>query len=146
MTIDHYQAVEDAFREGRIESQDSDTLRRYLIALSNRPIENDRVRHRDIIRGLTLNHVLLQRHIAALDKKNSKTTWLVVVLTIAALIGTASQTWYGYKADKRAEAESAAIEAKRQTQESQSAARSPSLPQGSDLAIARPSAPTASGE
>ena len=54
-----YQTVEDAFREGEVESKDSITLGRYLLALANQPIESDRVKHRDIIRGITINHVLL---------------------------------------------------------------------------------------
>ena len=116
-----YQPVENAFREGTVMEQSDETLSSFLVALSNKVIQNENVRHRDIIRGITINHILLQRHIEALDRKNSRTTWLVILLTVAALIGTASQTWYGYKADKRAEVESAANEVKRQAQESQSA-------------------------
>ena len=101
-----YQTVEDAFREGEVESKDSTTLGRYLLALANQPIESDRVKHRDVIRGITINHVLLQRHIAELDKKNANTQKLVVALTIAAVITGGIQIWYASKADKRSEAES----------------------------------------
>lgn len=50
----------------------------------------------------------LQKHITALDEKNTKLSWLVVALTIASLIGTASQIWYADKEDKRAIADSIA--------------------------------------
>lgn len=129
-----YQPVEDAFREGTVMEQSNETLSSFLVALSNQVIQNENVRHRDIIRGITINHILLQRHIEALDRKNSRTTWLVVLLTVATLIGTASQTWYGYKADKRAEVESAASEVKRQTQESKSAPQTHLKPQVSGQA------------
>lgn len=52
---------------------------------------------------------VLQNHITSLDGKNTKLSWLVVVLTIASLIGTASQIWYADKADKRAIVDSIAI-------------------------------------
>lgn len=103
MSIENYQLVENAFRKGTINEHDSATLGEFLMALSNQPIENDRVKHRDIIRGITINHMLLQRHVDALDKKNDLTQKLVIALTIAALIGTGAQTWFALKADKRAE-------------------------------------------
>jgi hypothetical protein len=103
MSIENYQPVEDAFRDGTIDEHDSATLGNFLMALSNQPLENDRVKHRDIIRGITINHILLKRHIDALDKKNDLTQKLVIALTIASLIGTGAQTWFALKADKRAE-------------------------------------------
>lgn len=120
MSAANYQSVEESFRDGTIEAQDTETLGLFLLTLANQPLPNEFVRHRDIIRGFTINHILLQRHIGALDKKNARTTVLVVVLTIASLIGTASQTWYGYKADKKSEAESRSTEAKSQPQQHQS--------------------------
>ena len=59
----------------------------------------------------------MQTHITELDKKNSLTTMAVVALTIASLIGTGFQTWYGYKADNRTEAESTAIATKQPLQQ-----------------------------
>ena len=56
----------------------------------------------------------LQEHITSLNNKNNVTQYCVIALTVAALIGTGFQTWYGYRADKRAGAESAAIEAAQQ--------------------------------
>lgn len=101
MNEDRYQPVEDAFREGRIQGEDSATLGKYLHALSNQPIHNDLVRHRDIIRGITINHILLQRHIADLDRKNTNTQRLVIVLTVASVLTGALQILYAYRADNR---------------------------------------------
>lgn len=86
MSQNNYQPVEDAFSNGRVELQDSDTLKKYLLALSNQPIHNELVRHRDIIRGLTINHLLLQRHIETLNQQNSKTQrWFMVFAVISAI-------------------------------------------------------------
>lgn len=102
MNEERYQPVEDSFREGRIESEDSATLGKYLLALSNQPIHNELIRHRDIIRGITINHILLQRHIADLDKKNATTQMLVIALTVASVLTGALQIWYAWRADNRA--------------------------------------------
>jgi hypothetical protein len=139
VSANEYQSVEDAFRDGTVEVQDSQTLGKFLLALANQVLPNEFVRHRDIIRGFTINHILLQRHIAALDKKNARMTALVVVLAIASLVGTASQTWYGYKADKRYEAEPRSADAKGQQQrqaENQSSAALPNSRQASTASAA----------
>jgi hypothetical protein len=102
---ERYQAVEDAFRKGQIDATDSATLADYLTALSNQPLANERVQHRDVIRGITINHVLLQRHIADLDKKNALTQKLVVALTVASLIASGMQIWYAKRSDDRSERE-----------------------------------------
>lgn len=138
MSADNYQSVENSFRDGTIEAKDSETLGRFLLSLANQELPYEFVRHRDIIRGFTINHILLQRHIAALDKKNARTTALVVVLTIASLFGTVSQTWYGYKADKKSEAESRSTAAKNQSQQQQSANLTPVTRPSSDQATAIP--------
>lgn len=81
-----YQPVEDAFRDGKINEQGYENLSSFLIALSNEVIPNENVRHRDIIRGLTINHILLQCHIDSLNKQNSKTQrWFMVFAVISAI-------------------------------------------------------------
>ena len=105
MSKQPYQPVENAFRDGKIEEQNNESLSSFLIALSNEVVPNENVRHRDIIRGLTINHILLQRHIERLNKQNSKIQKLVIVLTVAAVIIGIPQLWFAYKADKRAETE-----------------------------------------
>lgn len=91
MSQDNYQPMEDAFRDGVIASETSDVLQKHLLALSNQVIRSDAVQHRDIILGITINHILLQRHIDGLNKQNSKTEKLVIALTVASLIGTGVQ-------------------------------------------------------
>ena len=91
MAEDEYQPVENAFREGTIGDQDPATLRRFLLALSNKPIPNDTVRHRDIIRGLTINHLLLHDHITRLNQQNSRTQKWVIALALAALVSSVVQ-------------------------------------------------------
>ncbi len=111
MSTDNYQPVEDAFRDGTIETQDSETLARFLLALANKPIPNETVRHRDIIRGLTINHILLQRHNKSLSDSNARLSLFVAVLTIVATVTGIMQMCYAYKADKRADAEERRAEA-----------------------------------
>lgn len=117
--LEKYEEAHTAFRTGSVLTDSNDKLLMYLSGLSNQNNINEGTQHRDIIRGLTINNILLQRHIeklqahiTELDKKNSLTTMADVALTVASLIGTGFQTWYGYKADNRAEAESTAIAAK----------------------------------
>ena len=86
-----YPSVEDAFREGTISGKSPEELRAYLLALANQPIPNDSVRHRDIIRGLTVNHLLLQHHIDSLNQQNSRTQRWVIALAVAALLSSIVQ-------------------------------------------------------
>ena len=110
-----FDATEKAFVENTIPDCDDETLQKHLLLLSIEPIPNTFVQHRNIIRGITINHILLQRHIDRLNKQNSKMQWLVVALTIASLIGTGSQVWYADKADKKSEEKSPPIAAQQQT-------------------------------
>ncbi|MEW6353422.1 MAG: hypothetical protein AB1469_03860 [Pseudomonadota bacterium] len=81
-----YQPVENAFREGTITSASDEDLSKHLLALANKPIDNDRIKHRDIIRGITINHMLLQHHIDRLNSQNSKTQrWFMVFAVISAI-------------------------------------------------------------
>ncbi|MEH6638180.1 MAG: hypothetical protein V7717_02775 [Porticoccaceae bacterium] len=93
-----YQPVEDAFREGTVESASTEELQNYLLALSNQPIPNEMVRHRDIIRSITINHMLLQRHvgilqnhITQLNESNGKLQKWVIALAVAALVTAGTQ-------------------------------------------------------
>ena len=84
--------MDAAFQDGSFEFADNDSLQQYLISLSNQNIPNSSVQHRDIIRGLTINHILLQKHITKLDAKNSKLQCWVMLLAVAALVSTIVQT------------------------------------------------------
>lgn len=86
-----YQPVEDAFRDGNIADKSNVELSSFLIALSNEVVYSENVRHRDIIRGLTINQLLLQRHIDSLNKQNSKIQKWVIALAAASLISSIIQ-------------------------------------------------------
>jgi hypothetical protein len=78
----------------------------------------------------------LQGHITDLNKKNGRTQNLVVALTVASIIGTAGQVWYGYKADSRSEAEAEATGARQQSQKSTASTPIQAQPQTSSPATA----------
>ncbi len=82
----------------------------------------------------------LQNHITELNKKNNQTQNLIIVLTIASIIGTAGQLWYADKADKRSEAEAATTAARQQALAQKLAAPPLSSPQASSPASATPEA------
>ena len=122
-TLDKYEEAHAAFRTGSVLTDSDERLLLYLSGLSNQANINPGTQHRDIIRGLTINSILLKRHIESLqghitelNAKNSVTTWAVIVLTVASLTGTGMQTWYADKADKRSEAGSKSTEIALQSQ------------------------------
>jgi hypothetical protein len=129
--LDNYEAADQAFRTKAVLTQDNATLLEHLHGLSNQNNTNTGTQHRDIIRGLTINNILLQRHIDGLNKQNTKTQRLVIALTIASLIGTAAQVWYAAKADKTPEEKAPPIAAPQQAPAQQSAAPSPESHQAS---------------
>ncbi len=96
--LDNYEAADRAFRTGAVLTQTNEELLVHLHGLSNLTNVNTGTQHRDIIRGITINHILLQRHIdvlqqniTALNKQNEKTQRLVIALAIAALIAGGAQ-------------------------------------------------------
>jgi hypothetical protein len=64
----------------------------------------------------------LHDHITNLNGSNTKLQKLVVVLTVASLIGTAAQVWFAAKADKSPEEKSPTTASQLQTPTAQSAA------------------------
>lgn len=103
-----YQAMENAFREGTILSEEDGVLTQHLLALSNQPVQNEYVRHRDTIRGMTINSILSQRQLVALDQQNQKTqklvfrlTWIGLGVGLLGLLIGGGQLWYAYRADVR---------------------------------------------
>lgn len=108
--LDRYEEADAAFRADDLQVRDDDQLLMYLSGLSNQNNTNSGTQHRDIIRSLTINNILLKRHIdklqshiSALNAQNSKTQVLVIVLTIASLVGTGLQSWFAYRADAKAD-------------------------------------------
>jgi hypothetical protein len=60
MTIEDWGKVDAEFKDGTLLSCDTRTLQNHLLALSNQQIRNESIQHRDVIRGITINHILLQ--------------------------------------------------------------------------------------
>ena len=84
--LDQYEAADKAFRMGKVLSDDNETLLSHLSGLSNLTNINTGTQHRDIIRGITINHILLQRHVDSLNKQNSKTQrWFMAFAVISAI-------------------------------------------------------------
>ena len=102
--IESYESAHEAFRTQRILSDSNEKLIEYLHGLSNQNNINTGTQHRDIIRGLTINHILLQRHINGLNRQNEKTQRWVIALAVAALIAAVVQTTVAIRVELREEA------------------------------------------
>jgi hypothetical protein len=127
-----YEIADYAFKSDSVLSDDNEKLISYLWGLQNHTNTSPGTEQRDVIRGITINHLLLQRHIDRLDKQNTKTQRLVIVLTVAALLSGISQIWLAYRADRRAETEQKTIATQQQAPAPQSVAPSPAIPPSSD--------------
>ena len=106
--LDRYEEADAAFRADDLHTRDDDQLLVFLSGLSNQNNTNTGTQHRDIIRGLTINNILLKRHIdklqshiSSLNAQNARTQILVTALTVASLVGTGLQSWYAYRADSK---------------------------------------------
>lgn len=80
-----------AFRNGAIWLSDQESLMRHLMAIANQQITNPTIQHRDIIRGICINHMLLQKHIDDLDRKNTTLQRLVLALAFASFVTSVVQ-------------------------------------------------------
>ena len=91
-----------AFGSGKIFSESEETLQKYLASLCTENVPNVEVRHREIIKALTINHIQMQRHIDKLNeqaklvqeqgnklqKQNNRLQKIIIVLaTIATFTG-----------------------------------------------------------
>ena len=77
------------FESGKIFDVNDNALLQVLNQICTEGIPNETVRHRAIIRGITVNHILMKRHIDSLNKINRKTQLLLIILTVA-LLATSS--------------------------------------------------------
>ena len=76
--LDNYADAVLAFHTGDFLKADNKRLLRYLSGLANTNNINKGTQHRDIVRGITIYNILLQRHVeelqshvTKLDNKNS---------------------------------------------------------------------------
>lgn len=104
--LERYEEAHSAFLRGAVHNESDEQLLLHLSGLANQNNTNTGTQHRDVIRGFTINNILLKRHIdrlqqhiTLLNTQNARTQVLVIVLTVASLIGTGVQVWYAYSAD-----------------------------------------------
>ena len=83
--------ADKAFLTGTVMQANDETLSQYLHGISNRHVNNDGLRHREIIRGITINHLLLKHHIDGLNQRNETTQNLVLLLGGISLVALVVQ-------------------------------------------------------
>lgn len=80
--------MEAAFGNNEILTVPEETLQKYLSVLCTEPVPNELVRHREIIRALTINHLQIQRYINKLNTRNTILTCLIIFLTVLTSVAT----------------------------------------------------------
>jgi hypothetical protein len=85
--------MDNAFETGDILKTPEETLQKYLWLLCTQGVDNERVRHREVIRALTINHIQMQKHIDKLNKRNTFLQGLVIFLAVLAFIATGYQIY-----------------------------------------------------
>jgi len=110
--LERYEEANAAFLRGSVQDESDDQLLLHLSGLANQNNTNTGTQHRDVIRGLTINNILLKRHlgrlqqhITSLSEQSARTQVLVIALTIASVVGTIAQVWYAYRADAKSTSE-----------------------------------------
>ena len=88
-------SLDRAFSEHTVDTKTDEELIQFLHVLENRAIHNDLVRHREIIRALTINHIRMSRFLKSLDDKNARLSRLVIILTFVAVIAGTIQVLIG---------------------------------------------------
>lgn len=87
--------MELAFRNGQVAAASDEQLQRWLQNLSTGHVANEMVRHREIIRGITINHIQMARTIRQIEETmrklnagNERTQRLIIRLTwVAVAVG-----------------------------------------------------------
>jgi hypothetical protein len=81
---DLYLKLQRIFLSGQLESLTNEQLLTALYVLQNYPSSPQQM----LIQAMTINHVRTSRFLGDLDKKNTRLTWLVIILaTLAVLVG-----------------------------------------------------------
>jgi len=89
---------DEALQSGSINNATPRELHRWLVALNSGTIPNTMVHPREIIKGITINYILIERALVQfedtmkkMDAANQKTQRLVIILAIIAIIVGAIQ-------------------------------------------------------
>jgi hypothetical protein len=114
--LERYEEADAAFRRGDVESQSDEQLLAHLSGLSNQNNTNTGTQHRDVIRGLTINNILLKRHLdqlqghmTLLNEQNSRTQRWVIALAVLAVVVGVAQIRFAYRADVKSEQAAGAL-------------------------------------
>ena len=78
--------ISRAFEEGSIFQADENTLLRYLQSLCSQDVPNHTVRHRELLRGFTINYIQLERLIRLLEARNNTTQRWFMVLALGSIV------------------------------------------------------------
>ena len=127
--------VQEAVRTGSIETADRKTLIEYSTWFCEPGAANtmnDSAVYEQSCELVRLH--MLRTFMEELERRGARIQRIVLWLAVAAIIGTGFQTWYGYKAEKRSEAESEATAQQRNSQQSLSSAPTPAKPPSSSPA------------
>ena len=81
-----YGEVDAAFVNWTIGGVTDEKLAEYLQTLSTGAIENSRIHHREIIRGMTINHIQTSRMTRKLDARNRILTIMIIILAIITIL------------------------------------------------------------
>jgi hypothetical protein len=73
-------------------SDDKQQLLTHLLTLANQNNISPGTQHRDTIRGMTINHLLLQRHIDCLERRSATLQYWFIALAVAMLIQAGVKT------------------------------------------------------
>ena len=80
--------VDQAFQVGTVTTASDAELMSYLTTLCTGNVPNPSIQHREIIRGITINHIQMARVITRLNRQNTILTWVVIVLAVASIVAT----------------------------------------------------------
>ena len=78
-----------AFQNDKVSDAKEEELQRWLQNLCTGNVPNEKVRHREIIRGLTIQHIQMRRIIDRLDAESKKTQRLFLFVAIGSMLFTA---------------------------------------------------------
>lgn len=90
-----------AFQDGSVFTADDAALNRYLSYLSSNSVPNDTVRHREVIRGLTINTIKTFRFVDAANRANKRYTLIIIFLSTIAIAVSGFSIWESISASRQ---------------------------------------------
>jgi hypothetical protein len=78
--------ISTAFETGSIFQADNEKLLQYLQSLCSEDVPNEAVRHRELLRGFTINYIQMARLIGLLETRNKRTQLWFMVLAVGSIL------------------------------------------------------------